>query len=368
MGAAADNVIKTGGAVHNTVGAGIYAYNTIKTSVPVHNTIKMGAAADNAIKTNNMTNSFYSISNSTKLNKPIEKTKPVNYKYNNYTSFNKINYFPNSFDKPAQYNNYSTPHNKPDQYKNYSNSYHNSTQYKDYSSPYSNPGQYINYPTTYYKKSYSMNKSKQSIQEINQNNYIYKQKSIDYKKTIKNNNYFKNEYINKFNDNNIYYNYNNYIQKNLKTNIDDSLMKFEDISRNPLYINLLHYDDKLTNKENQNYYKYFKLNIVGGYYGINNLIMLHEYIKEIKNSKIFLRYILLVSGSNSSQVLEKCYFDQFIEEIIIFCFKINDYTNLLSYQKIKLVTNSFKDIISFLKKDIIPRKNLICLIKFQLLL
>ena len=135
-------------------------------------------------------------------------------------------------------------------------------------------------------------------------------------------------------------------------------MKFEDISRNPLYINLLHYDDKLTNKENQNYYKYFKLNIIGGYYGINNLVMLHEYIKEIKNSKIFLRYILLVSGSNSSQVLEKCYSDQFIEEIIIFCFKINNYTNLLSYPKIKLVTNSFKDIISFLKKRHYPEKEL----------
>ena len=55
-------------------------------------------------------------------------------------------------------------------------------------------------------------------------------------------------------------------------------MKFEDVSRNPLFINLLHYDENLTNNENQNYYKYFKLNVVGGYYGIDLFDMFTEYI------------------------------------------------------------------------------------------
>ena len=61
---------------------------------------------------------------------------------------------------------------------------------------------------------------------------------------------------------NIIHSYTNYIDK--------SLIKFDDIKRNPIYVNLLHFDENLTTEKNQNYYKYFKLNIVGGYFGIND--------------------------------------------------------------------------------------------------
>ena len=183
----------------------------------------------------------------------------------------------------------------------------------------------------------------------NYNNYNYNNNNYNYNFI---NNYYPN--INLQNSNNLYFNiknnnpsYNNYI--NNDTNIDNNLMKFEDVSRNPLFINLLHYDENLTNNENQNYYKYFKLNVVGGYYGIDLFDMFTEYIEAINKSKIFLRYILIISGSDSIKVLNYCYNYKYIDEIIIFCYMQNKYDYLLSFPKIKLVTTSFNDVILYLK-------------------
>ena len=197
-------------------------------------------------------------------------------------------------------------------------------------------------------------------------NTNYKSKSIDIKNIKTNNNYYNNfiynNYYNKFTNNN-YINqnnnipsYNNYINNN--TNIDNNLMKFEDVSRNPIFINLLHYDENLTNEENQFYYKYFKLNVVGGYYGMDNFITFTNYIEAILKSKVFLRYILIISGSDSNKILNYCYNFKFIDEIIIFCFIQNKYDYLLSNSKIKLVTTSFNDVILYLKNKSYSDKEL----------
>lgn len=147
-------------------------------------------------------------------------------------------------------------------------------------------------------------------------------------------------------------------QKKINNYIDKSIIKFDDINRNPFYINLLHYDENLTNNENQKYYKYFKLNIVGGYLGINCLNMFTYYINAINNSKIFIRYILIISGSNSINVLKLCYNYKFIDEVLIFCNNINNYSYLKSYDKIKIVTNSFYVIARYLKSKSYTSKEL----------
>ena len=231
-------------------------------------------------------------------------------------------------------------------------------------------------PKNYQKKNYNPNNysNKSNIiynnpQYYNKNNSNLKSKSIDCK-TKKSNNKYKNnnssynnyqvlsaqqnKYSNNYNFNQ--YKKNNYIIDN--SNIDNNLMKFDDVNRNPLYINLLHYDENLTINENQNYYKYFKLNVVGGYYGIDNFDMFIKYIEAINSSKIFLRYILIVSGSNSFKVLNYCYNFKFIHKIIIFCFLENNYKNLLSNKKIELITNSFGKIISYLKNQLYPDEEL----------
>lgn len=150
----------------------------------------------------------------------------------------------------------------------------------------------------------------------------------------------------------------NTYQTKVNNYIDKSLIKFDDINRNPFYVNLLHYDENLINYENQNYYKYFKLNIVGGYFGNNNLNMFKYYIDAINRSKIFIRYILIVSGSNSVNVLNSCYNYKFIDDILIFCNNINNYNYLRKYNKIKLVTNSFETIMRYLKSKSYTSKEL----------
>jgi hypothetical protein len=115
----------------------------------------------------------------------------------------------------------------------------------------------------------------------------------------------------------------------------------------------------LKTNENQNDYKYFKLNIVGGYYGINNYDMFTKFIEAINNSKFFLRYVLIVSGTSANKILNYCYNYPYIDDIIIFCYLKNNYNYLKQINKIKLITNSFNDVISYLKKKYIQKMNLI---------
>ena len=183
------------------------------------------------------------------------------------------------------------------------------------------------------KSTYSIPKN------VSQNNYMYKtsnnSSSMNYNKK------FSNTY-----------------QNNLHNYIDKSLIKFDDIQRNPLYINLIHYDENLKAEENQAYYKYFKLNIVGGYVGIYNISLLIRYLNDIYNSKKFLRYTLIVSGSQSMNILKKCYDLEFIDDIIIFCSNPNLYSSLKSFNKISLISNSFGNIVNYLKKKMYTSREL----------
>ena len=263
----------------------------------------MGAAADNVIKhkkRNSISSNIISrpFSSSKSSDESKNESNNINYKSRKNINSNITNYSPIPINKYNKYNNSTYKINN-----------------------------YIN----------------QNNNNFNQKKHIYKSKSIDYEQNKVYNNFNNNQkkkngfnnYQNKsVQKKNTYYNqeihynlntmivvdsnsnYMNYIKK--KINIDNYLMKFEDISRNPIYINLLHYDDNLTNNENQNYYKYFKLNIVGGYYGIDNFDMFIEYIKEINNTINFLRYFLIVSGSNSNKVLQYCYNSNILMKLLFF--------------------------------------------------
>ena len=52
------------------------------------------------------------------------------------------------------------------------------------------------------------------------------------------------------------------------------------LKRNELYVNLIHFDLKMTNPENYKYYNNFKIDVVGGYFAIDNL----EFFKKIFRS------------------------------------------------------------------------------------
>ena len=68
------------------------------------------------------------------------------------------------------------------------------------------------------------------------------------------------------------------IKKNL---FDLSLLK-----RNELYINLIHFDLRILNNENYDYYKNFKVDVVGGFQAIDDLKMIKKFLEAIKNKNI----------------------------------------------------------------------------------
>ena len=57
------------------------------------------------------------------------------------------------------------------------------------------------------------------------------------------------------------------------------------LKRNELYVNLIHFDTNITNKENYKYYNDFKVDVVGGFQAIDNLDLLQRYLEAIKIKK-----------------------------------------------------------------------------------
>ena len=99
---------------------------------------------------------------------------------------------------------------------------------------------------------------------------------------------------------------------NLEIGFDWNLLK-----RDELYVNLIHFDKCITNKENYGYYNKFKVDVVGGYLAMDNIYMLHKYLEALKNKKI--PFIVLSSGSGGKEVIPICQKYPFIKEVIIFC-------------------------------------------------
>jgi hypothetical protein len=85
----------------------------------------------------------------------------------------------------------------------------------------------------------------------------------------------------------------------LKIGFDMNLIK-----RDELYVNLIHFDLKMTNSENYDYYNKFKVNVVGGFYAIDDLNILKDYLEKIKERDI--PFIVISSGSSGKDVISIC--------------------------------------------------------------
>ena len=108
------------------------------------------------------------------------------------------------------------------------------------------------------------------------------------------------------------------LKDEVDTNIgfDLSLLK-----RNELHVNLIHFDSKMTNSENYEYYNRLKVDVIGGFYALDNLEMLKEYFNKIKQKNI--PFIVISSGSSGKDVIPLCKQYSFIKEVIIFCLNYN---------------------------------------------
>ena len=108
------------------------------------------------------------------------------------------------------------------------------------------------------------------------------------------------------------------LKEEIDTNIgfDLSLLK-----RNELHVNLIHFDSKMTNSENYGYYNRFKVDVIGGFYALDDIDILKEYLDKIKQKNI--PFIVITSGSSGKDVIPLCKQYSFIKEVIIFCLNYN---------------------------------------------
>ena len=137
------------------------------------------------------------------------------------------------------------------------------------------------------------------------------------------------------------------------------IINFEKVKKGELYVNLIHYDKNLRNNENIKYYRYFSVNVKGSYYSIDDFDILKLTLSKIKEIPFPSCYILLMTGSESEEILKEFNYLDFLDEFIIFCRNKKEYNDKKEkYKKINLVTNEFKKIIEYLKTKKYPKEDL----------
>ena len=104
---------------------------------------------------------------------------------------------------------------------------------------------------------------------------------------------------------------------NIKNEIDYNLgFDISLIKRDELNINLIHFDKNMTNSENYNYFNNFKVDVVGGFYAIDDIDIFRNYLEKIREKNI--PFIVLCSGSAGKDIIPICKKYSFIKEVIIF--------------------------------------------------
>jgi hypothetical protein len=113
-------------------------------------------------------------------------------------------------------------------------------------------------------------------------------------------------------------------EENKKIGFDFSLIQ----KREFLFVNLIHFDINMKNKERFEQYNKFKVDVVGAYFGIDDLVMFVQYLEALKNEKI--PFIVLSTGYSGKDVIAICQKYSFIKEVIIFCEDYNKYKDYIT--------------------------------------
>ena len=126
------------------------------------------------------------------------------------------------------------------------------------------------------------------------------------------------------------------------------------IKRDELNVNLIHFDKNMTNSENYGYFNNFKVDVVGGFYAIDDIDIFRKYLEKIKRD-----FIVVCSGSAAKDIIPICKNYSNIKEVIIFCMNrsyhehyIKDYPGFVKkvltsidsvYEYIKSFGDEYKD-------------------------
>ena len=108
----------------------------------------------------------------------------------------------------------------------------------------------------------------------------------------------------------------------------------------------------MTNIENYEYFNNFKIDVVGGFYAINDLKILQKYLEKIKVKNI--PFVVISSGSNGKKVITICKKYSFVKEVIIFCthYKYNEHYIKEYPNYVKKVFTNINSVYAYLLKHL----------------
>ena len=136
---------------------------------------------------------------------------------------------------------------------------------------------------------------------------------------------------------------------------------FNLIKRDELYVNLIHFDLNMMGETNFKRYNKFKIDVVGGYFGIDDLEMLVEYLEALKNKNI--PFIVLSTRKSGKDVIRICKKYAFIKDFIILCEDSNEYKNCITkysdYAKYIYfsILSKYMVVLNLLEQIIMKKKN-----------
>ena len=123
-------------------------------------------------------------------------------------------------------------------------------------------------------------------------------------------------------------------------------------NREELKINLIYFDSQFT-KENKSYdyYKKFKINVVGGFYASDEIDIFKKYLEEINKLKKVPPYVVVTYEKNFEDIYNACLKYTFIKEIIMIDRFKKSEKYLISHKKLlKHISKGYDDLIDYLKK------------------
>ena len=123
-------------------------------------------------------------------------------------------------------------------------------------------------------------------------------------------------------------------------------------NREELKINLIYFDPEITKShDSYNYYKQFKVNVVGGFYAADDLDIFEAYLKEISKLKKIPPYVVVTYGKYLEKVYKISSNYNFIKEIIMID-RLQTYDKyLITYKKLlKHKSKGYEDLVDYLKK------------------
>ena len=137
---------------------------------------------------------------------------------------------------------------------------------------------------------------------------------------------------------------------NIKNEIDLNVgFDMNLIERKELNVNLIHFDYNMTNSENYKYFNDFKVDVVGGFYAMDDINIFRNYLEKIKEKNI--PFIVISSGSAGKDVIPICKKYSFIKEVIIFCANYSYNEHYISEYPgyVKKVLTSINSIYEYIK-------------------